>query len=255
MEKYVVAIPARLGSTRLPNKAILDINGIPMIKRVCMQATKSNAFEVIACIDDKKIEDAIGSLDRVRVCMTDSNAKSGSDRIAMMIKKFNLDGDTIIVNVQGDEPLINPSHIDLVVKTLIDTKSDMATLCAKITNKDDVFDPNCVKVVLNNKSRALYFSRCPIPYERDNFSKNDLITADHLHHIGIYAYRAKTVLDFASMEQTPLEKAESLEQLRMLENGYTIGVSITDTPPETGVDTVDDLERIRKIIEGIEGKI
>ncbi len=248
MEKYVVAIPSRLGSTRLPNKAVLDINGIPMIRRVCMQALKSNAAEVIACIDDEKIKEAIGSLDRVRVCMTDSDLKSGTDRIAMMLRTFDIDPETIVVNVQGDEPLINPEHIEHVVRVLIETQSDMSTLCDRIENNDDIFDPNCVKVVMNKKGRALYFSRCPIPYERDNFGKNNKIEASHYHHIGIYCYRAKTVLEFAAMEQSSLEKAESLEQLRMLENGYSIGVGITQNPPERGVDTQEDLEKIRRII-------
>ncbi len=253
MVNYIVAIPARLGSTRLPNKAILDVEGIPLIRRVCMQALKSNASNVIACIDDDKIAAKLENLDGVTICMTDSNAKSGTDRIAMMLSKLNIDDDTIVVNVQGDEPLINIEHIEQVASLLDDKNADMATLCSLIKNEDDVFNPNCVKVVMDKNNMALYFSRAPIPYERDNFANNmRTITAKHYHHIGIYAYRAKMVKEFSKMPQTSLEISESLEQLRLLENGYKIALGITDTPPEIGVDTLDDLKRVCSIIRAKE---
>ncbi|MGN0901969.1 MAG: 3-deoxy-manno-octulosonate cytidylyltransferase, partial [Succinivibrio sp.] len=213
MKDYVVAIPARFASTRFPGKPLVLVGGIPMIKRVCMQALKSEAAKVIACIDDERTGEVLKDLDNVVVCNTPTDCSCGTDRIAYMIKSQNLDGDTVIINVQGDEPLINPEHINQVADLLESTGADMATLCFKIDNVEDVFDPNCVKVVFDKNYRALYFSRAPIPYERDNFKKGDVkeLSFDHYHHIGIYAYKASTVLKYSSMEQTSLEVAESLE--------------------------------------------
>ena len=161
-----------------------------------------------------------------------------------MIEKLNIAPETVIVNVQGDEPLINPEHIKQVANLLQTSGCDMATLCFRIDNIKDVFDPNCVKVVFDKDHKALYFSRAPIPYERDNFKKEciDDLEFDHYHHIGI--------LKYSKMAQTTLEKAESLEQLRLMENGMSIAVDVTLNPPETGVDTQEDLDRINKILEG-----
>ena len=181
--------------------------------------------------------------------MTSPDAKSGSDRIAEMINKLQLPAETVLVNVQGDEPLIEPEHINLVANLLEEKHTDMATLCAPIKNEKDVFDPSCVKVVMNKQGLAMYFSRAPIPYERDNFTDHKQSSFTHYHHIGIYAYKAGTVLKFARMSQTEAEQAESLEQLRLLENGMSIAVGVIDNPPETGVDTPEDLARVNAILD------
>lgn len=252
MTDYVVAIPARFASTRFPGKPLVLVGGIPMIKRVCMQALKSDAKKVVACIDDSRVESALTGMDKVEVCMTSQDCNCGTDRLAQMIEKLNIDENTIIVNVQGDEPLINPDHIRQVADLLENSNADMSTLCFKIDNVNDVFDPNCVKVVFDKNNKAMYFSRAPIPYERENFKNKDITSLefDHYHHVGIYAYRAGTVLNYSKMPQVTLEKCESLEQLRLLQNGMSIVVGVTDNPPETGVDTPEDLERINRILEG-----
>ena len=193
------------------------------------QALKSNAKEVIACVDDKRVEDVLDGVP-VTVCQTSLDCKCGTDRIAEMIGILKLDPETVIVNVQGDEPLIEPELIDNVAKLLIDKNADMATLCAKIDNVKDVFDPGCVKVVMDKDGFALYFSRCPIPYERENFGKDEVteLQYDHYHHIGIYVYKASSLQKFVSLPVGILEQRESLEQLRALENGMKIRAQIVD---------------------------
>lgn len=248
MNKFIIAIPSRFSSSRLPGKPLVEVGGLPMVRRVCLQCLKANPQKVIVCVDDERVSDAIKDLDSVEICMTSTDAKSGTDRIAQMISNLNLSPDTIIVNVQGDEPLIEPSHIQQVTHVFEDSKADMATLCSPIKNPKDLFDPSCVKVAMNKQGFAMYFSRAPIPYERDNFMHNKPATFTHYHHIGIYAYKAGTVTKFAQMSQTPAEAAESLEQLRLLENGMKIAVGITENPPEAGVDTPDDLIRVNKIL-------
>ncbi len=250
MSEYIIAIPARYASSRLPGKPLADVGGMPMIKRVALQALSSKASRVIICVDDERVANVLTDLN-VEVCMTSKECKCGTDRIAEMIKNLSIPDDTVVVNIQGDEPLINPEHIDAVANLLIESKADMSTLAAKIDNIHDVFDPNCVKVVLDNNSMALYFSRAPIPYERDNFSKGDIseLKFPHYHHIGLYAYKAKTVVDYSAMSQTDLEVCESLEQLRLLQRGYKIAVSLTSRPPEIGVDTKDDLIRVNEILK------
>lgn len=243
-----VAIPARFASTRFPGKPLAMIGKQHMINRVCEQALKSTARRVYACVDDERVAFALEGMDAVDICMTSPSARSGTDRIAEMIRIKDLPLDSVIVNVQGDEPLINPRHINQVAELLVSSGADMSTLCFRIDNEKDLFDPSCVKVVMDSKGFALYFSRAPIPYERDNFMHHKPFSFNHYHHIGIYAYRAKTVLAFADMEQCESEKAESLEQLRLLNAGMKIAVGITNEPPETGVDTPEDLERINALL-------
>lgn len=251
MSEYIVAVPARFASTRFPGKPLALVGGVPMIKRVCAQALKSDASMVVACIDDERVEKALEGMDRVKICMTSTDCSCGTDRLAQMIEKMQISEDTVVVNVQGDEPLINPEHIKQVAALLLSSSCDMATLCFKIDNIEDVFDPNCVKVVFDKSNRALYFSRAPIPYERDNFKKGDITALDHehYHHVGIYAYRAGTILKYSKMPQSSLEKAESLEQLRLMQNGMSVAVGVCAQPPETGVDTKEDLERINRLLE------
>lgn len=247
MSEYV-CIPARCASTRLPGKPLVLIQGEPMIRRVCRQALQAEPEKVIVCTDDLRVAEAVSTLNGVEVCMTSAEAKSGTDRIAMAAAVLKLAPDDVIVNVQGDEPLIKPEHIKLTAQLLQDKRADMATLCAPITRGQDLFDPSCVKVVLNKQGFAMYFSRAPIPYERDNFMHHQPPAMAHYHHIGIYAYTAATVQKFAALEQTPAERAESLEQLRILENGMTIAAGIITDPPETGVDTPEDLERVNAVL-------
>lgn len=260
---YVVAIPARYASTRLAGKPLVLVGDKPMIAQVCLKALQSTATNVIACVDHEKIAEAlepyVAADPRLKVCMTSEKPRSGTERIAEMISLMHLEPETIVVNVQGDEPLITEEHINQVADLLASSNADMATLCAPITEVADVFDPNCVKVVMDAQQRALYFSRAPIPFERDNFmawqkaKESDASTPypelqyTHYHHIGIYAYRVRTILDYLQREPAPLETAESLEQLRLLHYGMTIAVAITERPPETGVDTAQDLERVNKI--------
>lgn len=168
---FIVAIPSRYSSTRLPGKPLCLINGIPMVECVCQQALKSNASQIVVCIDDSRVEATLKNTP-VSICYTSKEARSGTERIAEMINKVNIDPETVIVNVQGDEPLIEPEHINSVVELLESSGADMATLCARITDIKDVFDPNCVKVVMDRNNFALYFSRAPIPYERENFRNN-----------------------------------------------------------------------------------
>lgn len=252
MSEYIVAIPARYASTRLPGKPLVDVGGMPMIRRVCLQALKSGAAKVIACLDDERVRAALDGC-KAEICMTSPDCKCGTDRIAEMIKAMEISPELTIVNIQGDEPLINPEHIDQVAKLLLESGADMATLCAEITNLQDVFDPNCVKVVMDNRGMALYFSRAPIPYERDNFKvgqdKVKKLQFKHYHHIGIYAYKAATVLKYAVMPQPEVEKCENLEQLRLLDQGMKIAVGITASPPEAGVDTLEDLQRVNAILK------
>lgn len=245
---FIVSIPSRFSSTRLPGKPLVEVGGLPMVRRVCLQCLKANPQKVIVCVDDERVSDAIKDLDSVEICMTSKEAKSGTDRIAQMISILNLPSSTPIVNVQGDEPLIEPSHIKQVAQLLEESKADMATLCSPIKNSRDLFDPSSVKVVMNKEGFAMYFSRAPIPYERDNFMHNKPATFTHYHHIGLYAYKAGTVTKFAQMSQTQAESAESLEQLRLLENGMRIAVGVTENPPEAGVDTPEDLIRVNKIL-------
>jgi 3-deoxy-manno-octulosonate cytidylyltransferase (CMP-KDO synthetase) len=250
MQDYIVAIPARYASTRLPGKPLASVGGEPMIRRVCEQALKSGASLVVACVDDERVRSVLDGCG-AEVCMTSQDCKSGTDRIAEMIRILGIPRSTTVVNVQGDEPLIDPGHISQVASLLESSGAGMATLCARITEPKDVFDPNCVKVVMDAKGYALYFSRAPIPYERGNFDKNPTsLKFDHYHHIGIYAYKAGTVLDYTAMPQPEIEKCESLEQLRLMDAGFRIAVGVTGNPPEAGVDTAEDLARVNRILKG-----
>lgn len=252
---YMVAIPARYASTRLAGKPLADVGGAPMIVRVCQKALESSASEVVACVDHELVAQALEPLSRqdsrLTVCMTSQNPRSGTERIAEMLRIRNIDPQTIVVNVQGDEPLITRDHIDEVAALLASSGAQMSTLCNPISSIDDVFDPNCVKVVMDKDNFALYFSRTPIPYERDNFAQGQQAVTElkfkHYHHIGIYGYRAATILDYLQKEPAAIEVAESLEQLRLLHYGMKIAVATTERPPETGVDTAADLERVNRI--------
>lgn len=248
--EFYVVIPARYASTRLPGKPLLDIAGRPMVAWVAERAKQSGAKQVVIATDDNKILLAVEQLG-YQALMTRADHVSGTDRIAEVALKQAWPDDVIVVNVQGDEPLIEPSLI-VEVATQLHNSQDaaMATACHAIQKKTDFLNPNIVKVVLDEKSNAMYFSRAPIPYPRDSFAEiglQDNIPA--YRHIGIYAYRAKFLKQYASIQPSVLEQIESLEQLRVLHHGYKISVAITNNAPATGVDTQEDLDFVRSIIK------
>lgn len=239
---FKVVIPARFASTRLLGKPLLDIAGKPMVIRVAEQALKSQARQTVIATDDVRILDIAASycMDAV---MTRANHVSGTDRIAEVVEKMGWADDEIVVNVQGDEPLIDPDLINEVAHTLAeDREAVMATACHPFADDETFQNPNVVKVVCNAKSQALYFSRAQIPYPRDTAQRQSL---QAYRHVGIYAYRVGFLKHYANLPATPLEKIESLEQLRVLYHGYQIAVTVTEHAPASGVDTQADLDFVR----------
>jgi 3-deoxy-manno-octulosonate cytidylyltransferase (CMP-KDO synthetase) len=248
---FRVIIPVRYNSLRLPGKALLDIGGKPMIQHVYDKALASGAESVVIATDDERIKQAAEKFGAT-VCMTSTEHQSGSERIAEAIVALGYQNDDIVVNVQGDEPLIPPTIIKQVAQDLIDHDNiKVATLCEPIKNSEDLFNPDIVKVTINRRGYALYFSRAPIPWIRDQFplqEKQNLSTSEHFRHIGIYAYRAGFLQEYVAWESCPLEEMERLEQLRVLWHGGRIHVSIAKEKSPLGVDTEADLEKIRKLI-------
>lgn len=249
---FIVAIPARHGSTRLPGKPLRLLGGEPLIAHVVRRARESGASQVVVATDDARVADAlIDSGADVR--MTRADHASGSDRLAECAQDFRWPDDAIVVNLQGDEPFAPASGIRAVAQALLEDDAPMATLAAPIDNIGQLFDPHCVKVVCDANGRALYFSRAPLPWAREAFavdSKTLPLGAPFLRHIGIYAYRAGFLRAFAVLPPTPLERAESLEQLRALENGFRIAVRLAPEPFPSGVDTEDDLAKAQHRLAG-----
>lgn len=247
---FVVAIPARYASTRLPGKPLRRISGEPMIVHVARRAMEAGAAEVVVATDDARIVDALAS-HAVRVCLTRADHASGTDRLAECADLCNWNDERIVVNLQGDEPLAPPSAIRAVASTLADSDAELATLAAPIAHSAELFDANCVKLVRDACGNALYFSRAPIPWHRDAFAQDRLaLPGDHwLRHIGLYAYRVAHLRQFAAMPPGSLEVVESLEQLRVLEAGWRIAVAMTPEPVPAGVDTEADLARVRALME------
>ncbi|MES2910093.1 MAG: 3-deoxy-manno-octulosonate cytidylyltransferase [Pseudomonadota bacterium] len=248
--KFTVVIPARLASTRLPNKPLADIAGVPMIVRVAHQALKSNACKVVVATDSIEVAERCADFD-MHTVMTSADHASGSDRLAEACHVLGLDDDDLIVNVQGDEPLIDPELINSVAG-LLHTRTDcaMSTAAHPISSLQEYLNPNVVKLVLDARQTALYFSRSPIPAGRD-FEGREWWQAGELpkplRHIGIYGYRMEFLKQFPALPQAPMERLESLEQLRALWHGHRIAVHISDKEPGAGVDTPDDLERVRML--------
>lgn len=241
---FKVVIPARFASSRLPGKPLLDIAGKPMVIQVAIQASKSQADEVVIATDHAPILKVVKQHGYASV-MTREDHPSGTDRIAEVVQTMGWADETIVVNVQGDEPLIDPLLVNEVALALVkDTQAVMATACHPVHDIAVFENPNVVKVVLNAKAQALYFSRASIPYPRDAEYRENL--AVH-RHIGIYAYRVGFLKQYASLPTTSLEQIESLEQLRVLYHGYQIAVTVTDNAPASGVDTPADLETVREI--------
>lgn len=247
-----VVIPARYASTRLPGKPLVDIAGMPMIVRVAAGAGRAHADGVWVATDDERIAAAVRQHGFSAV-MTSPHHASGTDRIAEVADRLNWSDADIVVNVQGDEPLLDPVLIEAVAMALRDDPdAAMATAAHPLTAAADFFNPNVVKVVCDLRGRALYFSRAPIPWDRDRFAQaRDALPADFpaQRHIGLYAYRVGFLRRFAQLAPSPLERHESLEQLRALWHGYPIQVVSIDHPPAPGVDTVEDLQRVRELFD------
>lgn len=240
---YVVVIPARYASSRLPGKPLLDIAGKPMIQRVYEQACLSQAKRVVVATDDERIAQCVESFGG-EVCITAATHQSGTERLAEVVEKLHLDPREIVVNIQGDEPLIPPVIVDQVAHLIVDDEqAPMATLASPMSDQEEINDPNVVKIVCNAQGRAMYFSRAPIPYARDG----QWPLAHYLHHIGIYAYRAGFVKQYIELTPSPIESLEKLEQLRVLWHGYHINVAAVIENPGVGVDTQDDLEKVRRM--------
>jgi 3-deoxy-manno-octulosonate cytidylyltransferase (CMP-KDO synthetase) len=253
---FTVVIPARMASTRLPDKPLADIGGLPMVVRVARQSARSGARRVVVATDDARVRDAC-SAHGVEAVMTRADHPSGSDRLAEACALLGLDGADVVVNVQGDEPLIEPALVRQCAALLeTDAEAMVSTAAHAIDDESDFVNPNVVKVVLDARSRALYFSRAPIPWWRDGARAGvpalppnpDVAGAPALRHIGLYAYRAAYLRRFPTLSMAPLERLESLEQLRMLWHGDRIVVHVADHAPAPGVDTPEDLERVRALV-------
>jgi 3-deoxy-manno-octulosonate cytidylyltransferase (CMP-KDO synthetase) len=246
---FKVVIPARMRSTRLPGKMLADIAGKPLVAWVAERAAASGADEVVVATDHQEIADAVAA-HGWKVCTTSTAHETGTDRLAEAVQLLRLKPDEIVVNVQGDEPLIDPELIRKVAKELaLRPNASVATAVHPITSAQAFFDPNVVKVVLDTDGYAQYFSRAPIPYARDAFAKGQGALPEGLpayRHIGIYAYRVSYLREYSSLSPTAAEKFEALEQLRALGHGHRIAVAFWNDPVEAGVDTREDLERVRK---------
>ena len=259
---FIAIIPARYASTRLPAKPLAEIGGVPMVVRVAQQAQQSGAAQVWVATDDARIVAAVEAHGQ-RALLTQADHPTGTDRLSEVVNQLGLSDDTIVVNVQGDEPLIPPTLIDQVAQTLADAPAcAIATAVHPIHDSAELFNPNVVKVVLNAQGEALYFSRAPIPYARDAFASNAANAApasyslaplpphlSALRHIGLYAYRAGFLRAFPQLTSAHIEQFEALEQLRALWHGYRIKVLTLTAAPPGGVDTPADLERVRAIYQ------
>jgi 3-deoxy-manno-octulosonate cytidylyltransferase (CMP-KDO synthetase) len=245
---FKVVIPARMRSTRLPGKMLADVAGKPLVAWVAERARQSGAGEVVIATDHSEIADKVSALGW-RVCLTSVAHETGTDRLAEAVTLLGLEASEIVVNVQGDEPLIDPALIRKVASELASRQeASISTAVHPIAKAAEFFDPNVVKVVVGSDGYAQYFSRAPIPYARDAFAKSREALPDGmpaLRHIGIYGYRVSYLREYSSLSPTPVERFEALEQLRALGHGHRIAVAFWNQPMEPGVDTPEDLERVR----------
>lgn len=252
---FIVVIPARYESTRLPGKVLADINGKPMIQWVVEKAKLSGASQVIVATDNDEVEAVVKAFGG-EVCKTRSDHQSGTERLAEVMETYKFSDDQVIVNVQGDEPFIPPENIAQVADNLaLQNQARMATLAIKIFDVEEAFNPNAVKVLCDKSGYALYFSRATIPYDRNRFLNKEVIEEIgdfYLRHIGIYAYRAGFIKDYVTWPASQLEQIESLEQLRVLWQGEKIHVAVAEsTVPVEGVDTPEDLARAIKYAKSL----
>ncbi len=255
---FTVIIPARYASTRLPGKLLKDIHGKAMIQHVWESAVKSGASRVLVATDDERIKTACEAFG-ASAELTAASHRSGTERIAELAERLRLDPQSIVVNVQGDEPLMSPSLIAQAAGNLERAKNaEVATLCERITDAASVLDPSVVKVVFDKDGYAQYFSRAPIPWDRDGFAsetrKVDL-SVPYYRHIGIYAYRAGYLGVYVGMSESPAERSERLEQLRVLHHGGRIHVGEAGERPGPGIDTPADLEKVRQLMHSTSGKV
>ena len=241
---FIVAIPARFGATRLPGKPLRRLAGRPLIDHVVDRALAAGAREVVVATDEERVAEALAGRP-VTVCMTRADHASGSDRLAECAEHLGWSDATCVINLQGDEPFVPAAGIRALAATLARSQAPMATLAEAIGDSAALFDPNVVKVVLDERGRALYFSRAPLPWWRDRFEHDRVspLGAGWLRHIGIYGYRAGFLRRFAALPPGRLERVESLEQLRVLEAGFEIEVTLTPEPFPAGIDTEADLAR------------
>jgi 3-deoxy-manno-octulosonate cytidylyltransferase (CMP-KDO synthetase) len=252
--RFKVVIPARYGSTRLPGKPLLPIAGKPMIAHVCERAREAAADEIVVATDDERIHQAVRALG-IDAVMTRADHQSGTERIAEVAEQLGWGDDEIIVNLQGDEPLIDPAYLrDASAVLAGQRQAGIATLAAEIRDSEEVFNPNAVKVVLNRYGYALYFSRAPIPWDRDGFASGNRTSTGKMpyyRHIGMYAYTAGFLHRYCGWKASALEKIESLEQLRILWQGEAIAVKVVDKVPPAGVDTPEDLDRVEQFLRTV----
>jgi len=251
MTGFVVAIPARFAASRLPGKPLRPLGGEPLVLHVARRALQAGAREVWVATDDARIAEALDGLGGVRVAMTDPAHSSGTDRLAECARIAGWSDDTVVVNLQGDEPFAPAEGIRAVAEALVDGQAPMSTLATPVEDAATLFDPNVVKLVRNARNEAMYFSRAPIAWHRDGFarSREDLPEgAQWLRHIGIYGYRASFLQQFAAMPPGTLERMESLEQLRVLEAGFPISVALSPAPFPPGIDTPEDLRRAEAML-------
>lgn len=247
--RYKLVVPARYASTRLPGKPLLEISGKPLVQHVLEAAKRAQADEVVLATDDARIA-AVGEMLGVTVVMTRGDHPTGTDRLAEVVQHLGWDDNTVVVNLQGDEPLIPPALLDRLALNLLEhPHAGMATLCTPIRHARDLLDPHVVKVVRDSQGFALYFSRAPIPWERDRLALEDDAVHEHaMRHLGLYAYRAGFLQHFSTWPEAPIEQLEKLEQLRALWHGVRIHVDVVNEPPGHGVDTAEDAMRVEGLL-------
>lgn len=249
MSKRHIIIPARLQSSRLANKLLLDLAGKPIIQHVYERALQCGFEQVVIATDSEIIQKVVQGFG-AKVCMTAADHQSGTDRLAEAAQKLAIADEDIVVNIQGDEPLIPMENVIQAADLLADrSQAVMATLCEQITDESEIHDPNCVKVVFNREQYALYFSRASIPWQRGVFDQGQTKIGDHYRHIGLYAYRAGFLKVYAQMEKSPLEQIESLEQLRVLWHNQKIAIAEAKISTPPGIDTQADLDKVRKMYD------
>ncbi|SEK62668.1 3-deoxy-manno-octulosonate cytidylyltransferase [Halomonas daqiaonensis] len=261
MQEFIAVIPARFASSRLPGKPLAEIAGEPMVAHVWRRARESAAARVVVATDDRRIAEVLAPFG-AEVLLTAVDHPSGTDRLAEVAERLGLADDAVLVNVQGDEPLIPPLLIDQVAARLFDDPdASIATLAEPISDVETLFNPNAVKVVRALSGRALYFSRAPVPWDRESWNREAwdrdavthrpelLETTAWLRHIGLYAYRAGFLAEYRDWAPSPLERLEQLEQLRALHHGHAIQVALAGVPHPAGVDTEEDLARVRELMQ------
>jgi len=254
MTDFHVVIPVRYASSRLPGKPLVDIAGKPMVQHVYEKASQSKAKSIIIATDDERVS-TVAKKFGAKVCMTATSHQSGTDRIAEASELLNLDEEEIIVNIQGDEPLIDPEIINQAADDLDRNEfAEVCTLCEPIKEAKEIFDPNIVKIILDQDGYALYFSRAPIPWNRNKFNlekqnySEPVMFDCYYRHVGIYAYKVNFLREYTTWQPCMLEIVERLEQLRMLFHGVNIFVGLAKGKTGIGVDTLEDLDKVRKLI-------